>query len=255
MRHYRKRGRKPVKKYSLSYLLSRQPKSLRKNEYYPIMLNYFYSSSKLQTLRFSRRCYSLLLHAKIDPHNLHHFYRTYRLPRDPFFPLYFKIKREYMQEQQRKKEEKTRYIADTMRRLPPPILEFIKYLARLEQRYNYSNRYPMWNKHLFPTTKKRVHEYLHFDFQDWIGFFRHYLDLLAGRYRALTGKTKEKLLACFILECLPELRASGREPKWPDEAQVIRQYRRLSLQHHPDQGGNGQVFVELQRARDLLSSG
>ncbi len=256
MRRRRRSRRTPARNYSLSYLLSKQPKSLQKNEYYPIMMNYFYESSKLQNLRISRRCYSLLQHAKIEAHNLHHFYRTYRLPKDPFFPLFLKIKREYLQEQQRRKEERIRYIAAAMRALPEPILEFIKYLARVEQHYNHSGAYPVWNRHMFPGTKKRVHEYRRFDKREWIQFFRAYLDMLAERYRPLSEETAERLLACFILGCVPQgpvnPEANGGL-QWPDSATVTRQYRKLSLQYHPDRGGESDMFVELKRAREVLS--
>lgn len=255
MRRSRRRRRSPVKKYSISYLLSRQPKSLQKHEYYPIMLNYFYDSPRLQRLRMSRRCYSLLQHAKIEPHNLHHFYRTYRLPKDPFFPLFFKIKREYLQERQRRQEERVRYIAARMRSLPEPTLEFIKYLGRFEQHCNRSGGYPVWNRQMFPRTKKRVHEYLRFRHTEWIGFFRDYLAVLAQRYRRVSEETAEKLLACYLLGCLPDEPGEGGVLRWPDAAAVTRQYRRLSLLHHPDRGGDGQIFVELQWAREVLGAG
>ena len=255
-RRSRRSRRTPVKNYSLSYLLSKQPKSLQKNEYYPIMMNYFYNSPKLQNLRISRRCYSLLQHAKIEAHNLHHFYRTYRLPKDPFFPLFFKIKREYLQERQRRQDERVRYIAAAMRTLPEPILEFIKYLGRLEQRYNHSGAYPVWNRHMFPGSKKRVREYCRFTHREWIDFFRDYLGTLTERYRPLSDETAERLLACFILGCVPqgpEESVSHNGLRWPDGDTVTRQYRKLSLQYHPDRGGESDMFVELKRAREVLS--
>jgi hypothetical protein len=216
------------------------------------MMSYYADSSKLQNLRFSRRCYSLLQHAKIAPENLHHFYRTYRLPKDPFFPLFFKIKREYLLEQQRKQEERIRYIAARMRSLPEPTLEFVKFLARFEQRCNRSGRYPVWNQQLFPKSKKRAREYLEFDLAAWLSFFRGYLECLGERYRRIDEHTREMLLACFVLQCLPEEAAGDGREVWPDGERVRRQYRRLSLEHHPDRGGSGELFVELKRARDLL---
>jgi curved DNA-binding protein CbpA len=30
-------------------------------------------------------------------------------------------------------------------------------------------------------------------------------------------------------------------------------YRRQSMRHHPDRGGDARMFVELQRARDVLA--
>lgn len=208
-RKRRSPARQPAKKYSLGYLLSRQPKSLKKNEYYPIMMSYFRNSERLQRLRVSRRCYSLLQHAKIDPENLHHFYRTYRLPQDPFFPLFFKIKREYLQERQRKQEERVRYIAARMRSLPAPTLGFIKYLGWFEQSCNHSGGYPVWNQHMFPHTKKRVGEYMKFSNAEWINFFKAYLQSFVHRYRRISEETTEKLLACYVLGCLPEKPHSG----------------------------------------------
>jgi curved DNA-binding protein CbpA len=35
---------------------------------------------------------------------------------------------------------------------------------------------------------------------------------------------------------------------------VTAAYRRLSMQHHPDRGGDATVFVELKAARDVLES-
>jgi hypothetical protein len=290
-----------MKGYSIAHLLSKQPKSLKKNKHYREMLYYYQTSPKLQKVRFSRRCYSLLLHAKIKPENLKHFYRTYRLPKDPFFPLYFAVKREYLEQKERRKKEKVEYIAKKMRSLPPNVLSFIKYLAEYEKLCNYSGRCPVWNDHLFPKTKKRVREYHRFTIDGWSAFFTDYLALLSRRYRTMGNGVGEKLLACFILECLPELpavragtaaggggkssrgtaaqpgrsssrgtayrpgrrsgSASGRgssgspAPPYPapPAEQVVKNYRRLSKLHHPDQGGDAETFVRLKWARDTLS--
>jgi hypothetical protein len=252
MRRRRRKRRAPVKKYSLGYLLSHQPKSLRKHEYYPVMMSYYRNSERLQRLRMNRRCYSLLQHARIEPQNLHYFYRTYGLPKDPFFPVFFKIKRDYLQEQTKRRQEKVRYIAAGMRSLPEPTLEFIKYLGRLEQSCNQSGGYPVWNQHIFPRTKKRLHEYIKFDNADWVLFFKGYLANLSQRYRRVSGETAERLFACYVLDCLPEKPILNGSLRWPDTATVTRQYRRLSMLHHPDRGGEGEMFVELKRARDVL---
>ncbi len=253
-----RRRQRPLKRYSLEYLLSKQPKGLRKHRYYREMLSHYRSSPRLQQIRVSRRCYSLLLHARIKPEYLDNFYRTYRLPRDPFFPLYFRIKRDYLEERSRKREEKVRYIAEKMRTLPPPTLGFIKQLATFEQNYNSGNNFPVWTRHLFPATKKRVREYCSFTQMDWIILFSTHLRRLQQRYHRLDKKTTDRLLAAFILECPPK---DENRPGRPhavtlvsvDPEEAARNYRRLSKLHHPDLGGEGDLFLQLQWAKEILT--
>lgn len=245
----RRTRRTPVRKYTIAHLLEQQPKSLRKNPDYKLMLSHFHSSPRLKNLRMSRRCYSLLLHGKIAEHNLVHFYRTYRLPKDPFFPLYFKIKREYLDDRRRRREDKTRYIAEEMRSLPEPYLGFIRYLARFEKELNRAGKNPVWDEHLFPKTKKLARAYREYGREEWLEVFTRYADALEARYRNLNGIAADSLLACFILECVPE------DPKNPpDRETVVRNYRRMSKIHHPDRGGSEAHFVALKWARDVLSA-
>jgi hypothetical protein len=145
-----------------------------------------------------------------------------------------------------------------MRRLPAPVLGFVRYLGRLEQRYNAAGAYPVWEEQLLPSTKKQVHAYLRYDGHEWLRLFRAHLARLAERYRDFDEATAEKLAACYLLECLPDgwsnahAASVSRPPAWPDVTEVRRAYRTLSLRHHPDRGGDGALFVELKRARDLL---
>ena len=248
-----------MKRYSISHLLSKQPKSIQKHPYYRQMLHHVQLSPKLQKLRFSRRCYSLLLHAKIAPENLKHFYRTYRLPKDPFFPLYFAVKRDYLATKERRKQEKRKYIADQMRRLPPDILSFLQFLARLEQHCNYGNHYPLWSEHLFPKTKKQVRAYHCYSEADWISCFQSFLTRLRQRYRSFPAASAEQLYAGFLLDCLPDLPKPRRHSTFipggfarPSADTVIKQYRRASKHCHPDRGGDPEMFVRIQWARDVL---
>ena len=245
--------RKTKKPYTIPYLLSKQPKSLKNHSQYPALLHYYHLSPRLKTVRFNRRCYSLLQHAKITPENLKYFYRTYRLPKDPFFPLYFTIKKDYLKQKARRKQEKIQYIAATMRALPESVVEFMKFLAAYEQELNYSNRLPVWNDELFPKTKKRVHQYRTYNYKEWIIFFRRYLEVLGRRYRTQNSATAEKLLACFVLECLPK--PPPDTAVVPEPAAILKQYRRLSKLHHPDQGGDAERFVHIKWARDVLLGG
>ena len=252
----RRRTRR-VRVYSLGYLLSKQPKSLRKHRYYAEMLSYYRNSSRLQKLRISRRCYSLLQHATIKPEYLHNFYITYRVPKDPFFPLFLRIKRDYLVERERKREAKMRYIADKMRALPPQTLTCIKYLATFEQYYNRADNFPVWTIHMFPTTKKRVREYAAFTQIEWIQHFQNHLSRLRQRYPSLDEHSAERILAAYVLECLPEngKKASAlQERLLPADAQLaLRNYRRLSKRHHPDLGGDGDLFLQLQWAKEVLT--
>ncbi|MFP4564717.1 MAG: hypothetical protein ACLFRY_15560 [Spirochaetia bacterium] len=245
----RRTRRRPVKKYTIAHLLEQQPKSLRKNPDYKLMLSHLHSSPKLKNLRMTRRCYSLLLHGKITEENLVHFYRTYRLPKDPFFPLYFKIKREYLAKQRSRREEKLRFIAGEMRSLPEPYLGFVRYLARFEQGVNRAGKNPVWDEYIFPKTKKLARAYREYGREEWLSVVQGYLKAMRGRYRKVSDLTADRLLAWFILECAPE---DPRNP--PDRQAIIRSYRRLSKVHHPDRGGDEARFVALKWARDLLSS-
>jgi hypothetical protein len=251
MRRRRRRRSRSARTYSIGYLLSRQPKGLRKHEHYSAMMAHYYASERLQRLRMSRRCYTLLNNARIRPRNLHHFYRTYRLPSNPFFPLFFSIKRDYLAERERIREERRRYIRDSVRALPPPILTFIKYLGYLERYYNAAGLSPVWQKELFPTSKKQADAYQRYTTGDWLRLFREHLSSLEQRYRGLSEIVADRVFACIVLELTPELIPPAR----PDQALINRSYRRLSLLHHPDRGGDPRMFIQIKRARDVLVEG
>lgn len=237
------------KTYTLEYLLSRQPKTLARHRNYALLVSHLYASERLRALRVSRRCYSLLHNARIEPENLSHFYRTYGLPKEPFFPLFFQIKRDYLRELERKREDRRRYILDEMRRLPAPTLAFIKYLGHLEAYYHSRGRYPLWQRYIFPTTKKQVRGYSAYGMSEWLGLFRGHLDRLGKHYPELGRRHTDRLLACFVLDWLPP----EIPPQWPGPQEVTARYRRLSMLHHPDRGGDPNIFLELKRAKDLLT--
>lgn len=246
----RRRTRRSRRTYTLAHLLEKQPRSLRKHPQYSVMVGHFRSSRRLQQLRVSRRCYTLLHNARVERHNLVHFYRTYRLPSDPFFPLFFAIKREYLAERRRIKEDRHQYILQRLRALPAPILATIKYLGYLERYYNRSGTSPVWQKELFPGSKKRVREYGRYTTAEWLTIFRTHLLRLQERYGAPTDVAGERILACFVLGIVPD-----RIPPLRPEAPLIsRNYRKLSLRHHPDRGGDPAMFIEIKRARDTLLS-
>lgn len=213
------------------------------------MMRCYRESPALHRVRMSRRCYSLLLHARIAPANLHHFYRTYRLPRNEFFPLFLRIRREYLAERARKQAQRRQEIRRLVRDLPEPVLAFFKYLGYLENHYNSAGKHPVWQNQLFPSSRKAARRYAEFTPLQWIEVFRRHLVSLEHRYRRFSETTGLRLLACFILECVPR----GIPPKWPSRSQITSNYRRLSLRHHPDRGGDSRMFIELKRARDTFT--
>lgn len=212
------------------------------------MMAHFRLSPVLKRLRVTRRCYSLLNNARIAPENLHTFYRTYRLPADPFFPLYFAVKRGYLAERARKRDERARYILEQVRSLPPPILAEVRYLGNLERHYNAAGRYPIWQRCLYPSSKKRARELASCSREGWRELFRNHLHALVRRYKQLTAAEAERIEALFVLDLFP-----GRTPpSMPSRSDVNRSYRRLSMLYHPDRGGEAAAFRELKWARDLL---
>ncbi len=248
MRRRRARRSRSRRTYSLSYLLSRQPKTLRKHRDYAVMIGHLYASKRLQQLRISRRCYTLLHHARIASHNLHHFYRTYRLPADPFFPLFFSIKRDYLAERERIREERRRYIQGAVRSLPPPTLSGIKYLGYLERHYNAAGLSPLWQEHIFPSSKKQADAFSRYDRSAWLDLFDRHLQRLEQRYRDLAPVITRRVHACLVLGLVP----ARIPPPRPTANEVARRYRSLSLVHHPDRGGDPVLFIQIKRARDAL---
>ncbi len=212
------------------------------------MMNHLVTSETLMRLRISTPAYRILNRAVIKPENLNNFYRTYRIPRDPFFPLFLGIKREYLAEKQRKQEQREAYILKKMKSLPGGKIRFIRFLAQWEQEINRYMDYPYWMEHLYPSTKKRVHEYENFSLLEWDVFLQDYLEGLLRHYRIKNEVLGPRILACHLLELIPSLDPLA----FPCQKDVLRSYRVLSLIHHPDRGGESEVFIRLKEAREVL---
>lgn len=250
MRPRRRRRRTSTRRaYSIAYLLAHQPKGLARQANYREMMRIYHASERLQSVRFSRRCYSLLQHAKIDPHNLHHFYRTYRLPESPFFPLFFAAKRAWLAERERVREERRAAIRDRVRALPGPTVAMIRYLGHLERHYNAAGRSPLWQELIFPGSKKEADALARATQADWLARFGRHLDAVVERYRGVPEDLTERVLALYLLELTP----TEIPPPRPPAAELARTYRRLSLLHHPDRGGDSAMFIRIKRARDVLA--
>lgn len=231
------------KKYSLYTLLARQPKTLKKNSLYNEMIQHIRTSEKLPRLRISRRCYSLLDRAVIKPEHLENFYSTYRLPKDPFFPLFFSIKREYLDCQSDRKKSRQEYIAQTVKKLPDEIKKIFRQLAKYEMKLHRSGLYPVWKKHFIPRTKKLANEFSSYATAQWLHYFSLYLDDLSKTYKKASAARNERMIAGWLLDI----------PAENISADLVRkQYRILSKKCHPDQGGSEESFRLLSWAKDLL---
>ena len=244
----RRRRKRSGRYYSLDELLSRQPKSLRKDPQYRELCSHFLSSDVLPRLRINSRCFRLLDKAVIAPENLNNFYHTYRLPRDPFFPLFLRIKRSYITMRQQQLEAREAYIFERMKALPPEKLRFIRFLAEWEQSLNRSSDFPYWMNQLYPGSKKRMREYELYGVLEWQQFFYSYLCGLAAQYRLQASPLAEKMTACSMLGLIP----SADPLIWPGRTEILRAYRARCRRFHPDRGGEHSLFIQLQKAKEVL---
>lgn len=247
---FRRRSPSRLRGKSLRALIERQPKTFARREEYGVLITLLRNSARLQALRVSPRCWSLLNTATIDPDNLYHFYRTYSLPEHPFFPLFLRLKREYFAERERVKAERRVAIRRIVQTCPDHALVFLRYLGHLEDHLNAADEHPLWQTRLYPSSRKAARSAVKRSTLDWICVYREHLNALASHYRGFSEREARVLLSAFVLGCGPyEI-----PPRPPDARSVARAYRRESLRHHPDRGGDAAVFIELKNARDILKS-
>ncbi len=244
MRRRRPAGRKI---YTVKYLLDKQPKTLSRDDNYSVMINYLRSSPNLRRIKFNRRCYSLLNNAIIKPENLVHFYKTYRLPRHPFFPIFFMIKRNYLKERENKKKDKEIYIQKGMKSLEDDVLRFLWLVLTMEKDLNRAGLTPLYTNLIKVKTKKQINIFLKFKHSDWLRFFRNYLEILLDHYDKQSSLKIDQLSACFILKCLPMDFSI-----LPEKSVIKNRYRSFCKEYHPDRGGDPELFMEIKWAYDLL---
>jgi len=231
------------KKYTIHYLLSKQPVTLKKNREYNFLIDYYNSSKELKSLRFNRKCYSLLNKAKVAPEKLNLFRRFFKLPQNPFFPLFLKFKKEYINDLNSKKKLKDQYIYNKMRLLPEYIRIYIHYFGKYEKSLNMKQSHYVWSKILYPNSKKKADIMNEYKKTDWIRLFFDFVRELKIHYNWIDETYGNKLVALFILE-LPIKKYS--------EEEIKRQYRILSKKYHPDTGGSQLEFNYLQKAKSIM---
>ncbi len=248
-RRRRRRGGKRV--HSLAKLLDRQPKSLRKHPYYGVMMSHYSSSGRLQSLRMNATCYRLLDKAVITAENLPNLYRTYRIPKDPFFPLFLRIKLDYLDERRRISEEREKYILGKIKELPPVRRRIIRFLAEWEEELSRGKSRRCWEKTVYPGSKKRALELLGLSDSGWLSLYSEFLTSLEERYR-LSPVTVSRVKASLALQLVPEIAPESALLIMPGPEQIKKAYRRLSRIYHPDSGGDSPLFITIGESRDLL---
>jgi hypothetical protein len=221
------------------------------------MLGHYHANPRLHTVRIPRRCYTLLHDARIAPENLSNLYQTYRLPRDPFFPLFLACKRGYLAERERVRQARREYILTQVRSMPEPRLRTLRYLGYFERGLNSAGDSPVWQDRLFPGSKKQADAYLGLSEADWQSLIRTHMRDLCSRYPRLKPSVTDLIAAQSVLELLPDVRSLPESARpaapVPPAAQSVRaSYRRLSLLHHPDRGGDPELFIQIKRAHDQL---
>jgi hypothetical protein len=233
--------------YSLASLLDAQPRGLVRDSRHRLMWDHFMASEKLQRLRISGRCYRLLNRASVSPENLKTFCRTWRLPEDPFFPLFLAVKKAWMEDMRLRREKRRADILSIMSKLPLERRRVLDALAGLEKSRDSRSGHPVWDRTIVPKTLKQAQSMCGFDDDEWIDLWRTYLEHLTLRYRQFTPTDALRAEAKLLLgmdDCL-----TGNTPP---ASQISQAFRRLSKVHHPDQGGSPGMFRRLKTARDLL---
>jgi len=212
------------------------------------MMEFYGSTPALATLKIPVRCRRLLDRAVIAPENLQHFCRTYRLPVHPFFPLFFAVKKSYLDNRIIRAENRRTAIEKRVALLSGETRKNLRFCAETEKRFHHRGDYPVWTRALWPGSLKRMAEYEKAGPLEWQVHYRRYFSQLEKRYRGFTPALTERLLACLMLGCLPDLKTLTS----PSAAEIRRRFRALSKQHHPDAGGDGALFVKLKEAEELL---
>ena len=236
------------KGYSLEELLEKQNNYCKNHELWPLLLQHYRANARLRTIRLRKNCYQVMSRGRVSESNVPHFIRTYKLPNDPFFSIYFQIKRAQIVYKKERAQERVKKIALLMRKLPPNINHFIIFLAHLEQIQN--EAYPLWKSFFFPRTIKQARELNQFTLPQWQAYFREYLDELFKKHAQLPFNNIDRLLSCMLLDCPPDVHLR----RWPTNEEIKEAFRALSKLHHPDAGGDPEYFKAISEARMLFMS-
>ncbi len=227
--------------YSLEKLLKVQSPTFKKHPDFLSIARLLATSPALTRVRLNQRAYRLLNEPRLELRYLVNFYTTYRVPKSDFFTIFLSIKWEHVQKRSDKRSARDGYIASRVAAFPRDFLALFTFLVTLENG-------------LYPRTKKRVNELSAYTLTQWLSYFTSTIKGLMKKQRVLEKIGIETLLACMLLECLPDF-SSG---KLPQKAIIKKQYRKLSKEYHPDLcssyvDGDKDRFLLVKKAYDDLS--
>jgi hypothetical protein len=232
-----------MKKYNLTMLLSKQPNVIKKNEHFKLLISYYNSSENLKNLMISKKCYSILNKSRVMPEKIDLFYKSCGVPRNSFFPLFLKIKKEYLVKKASFKKADRDYKLNKMKELPGYLQNYLKNFARLEKNINKKKSYPVWYKIIFPKSKKAAALLAGLKKGDWVKMFIKYRDEIKKKYDNCNAELYGEIIDHFILEL-----DMGEN----SIIEIKKNYRKLSKVYHPDTGGDPEDFMMLQEAYDDL---
>lgn len=221
--------------YSLEHLLKVQGFGFKKHEDFLQLEQLLVESPALCKVRLNGRAYRLLNEPRLELRYLSNFYTTYRVPKSEFFTLFLAIKWGQIQKRVDNRSAREAYIEAQVNSFPRDFLALFNYLVTLDGK-------------LYPHTKKRVNEMSAFTIAQWLSWFTLTLGDLNVKHSIIKKIGIEKLLACMLLESLPNFHSG----KLPSKTQLKSQFRKLSKEHHPDSGGDNSRFLLLKKAYEEL---
>lgn len=229
-------------------LLGAQSGPIKRHPDFPKLERLLRESPALRRVRLPRVAYILLDEPRLAIRHIPDFCSTYHVPESLFVAIFLKIKWERRATLAARRARLVTEIRAILSSCPADALALIRYLEEAERSRNAGC--PLWKKRLFPSTKKRALQMAKLSRAEWLELFIDYIATLRGSYRRLALPDTEALVACMILECLPDP-ATGR---LPDPRTIKARYRMLCKIHHPDAGGKEERFLLLKKARDSLLS-
>ncbi|HKL86231.1 MAG TPA: J domain-containing protein [Treponemataceae bacterium] len=221
--------------YSLEHLMKVQSPGIKKHPDFLKIKRIFRESTALKCVQLNGRAYRLLNEPRLELQYLENFYRTYRVPKSEFFTLFLSMKWGQIQKRASNRSARKTYIALQVESFPRDFLSLFNYLITLDGK-------------LYPHTKKRINEMSAFTIAQWLSWFTSTLSTLMKKHRVLEKIGTEKVLACMLLESLPDFHSG----KMPSKTQLKSQFRKLSKEHHPDTGGEGRRFLLIKKAYEEL---
>lgn len=229
--------------YSVARLLNKQPATIKKQKDYKNLVMQYNYSNLLKKIKFKRKLYSLLNKAKIKPKYLSFVLSKYNIPQHSFFPQFLRMKKIYLERLQQKRREKEQFILEQLKKLPNNIKRLQKKLLEIEKSSHTRSHFPIWTKAFYPKTKKRLFILQKKNKVEWVITFYDFLDKLQEEYgRNKYIKDGYKSISLFLFNLNLPITHN----------MVVRNFRKLSLKLHPDQGGKDLYFNTLSRAKEIL---